>query len=185
MKSKKIITSKYFKKSICVLLIDEISVTESLILKSFNKIKIKKIKKIFFIGCKERFKKIYEKTLKYSEKFKFINVNYKLNKYEYLKNITKVAIKLFKENKINYLINMPMNKKKFLNYKFNGYTEFFSKQFDNKKNETMLLFNKNFSVSPVTTHIQIKDIDKNIIKKKIVQNILNINFFYKNIIKKK
>jgi 4-hydroxythreonine-4-phosphate dehydrogenase len=45
----------------------------------------------------------------------------------------------------------------------------------------MLLYNQNFSVCPNTTHIKIKDVSKNLTKKKIITNINNINNFYKNI----
>jgi len=43
----------------------------------------------------------------------------------------------------------------------------------------MLLYNNNLSVSPVTTHIPVNKISKNITKKKIINNIKTINSFYK------
>jgi 4-hydroxythreonine-4-phosphate dehydrogenase len=48
-----------------------------------------------------------------------------------------------------------------------------------------LLFNKNFSVCPITTHIEIKKVDSQINKGKLVKTIQNLNDFYKTIIKKK
>jgi len=78
---------------------------------------------------------------------------------------------------------MPLNKKKFLKNKFLGFTEFISHKIDKKKNENMLLFNKNFSVCPLTTHEQIKNVHKKINKKILINAIKNIIFFYKKILK--
>jgi len=80
---------------------------------------------------------------------------------------------------------MPINKKKFLNKKFAGFTEFFSFSIDKLKNENMLLFSEKFSVCPLTTHIELKNIEKKISKKSLTNAINNINNFYKKIIKKK
>ena len=80
---------------------------------------------------------------------------------------------------------MPLNKKKFLKNKFPGFTEFFSYHIDKKKNENMLLYNeKNFSVCPLTTHIELKNVENQINKKKISNCINNVINFYKKINKK-
>ena len=80
---------------------------------------------------------------------------------------------------------MPLNKKKFLQNKFPGFTEFFSYHIDKKKNENMLLYNeKNFSVCPLTTHIELKNVENKINEKKIKICINNIINFYKKINKK-
>ena len=49
----------------------------------------------------------------------------------------------------------------------------------------MLLFNENFSVLPLTTHIPLKEVYKEISYKKIEKACKNINNFYSKIIKKK
>ena len=49
----------------------------------------------------------------------------------------------------------------------------------------MLIYNDNLSVSPVTTHIPIKYVYKNISKKKIKNNVINIQSFYKKYFNKK
>ena len=49
----------------------------------------------------------------------------------------------------------------------------------------MLIYNEKLSVSPITTHIPLKYVAKQISKKKIVNNILKINTYYKEILKKK
>ena len=48
--------------SICIILTDYQSINEELILKSFNKIKKSKLKKIYLIGCKKKFKKNFSKV---------------------------------------------------------------------------------------------------------------------------
>lgn len=49
----------------------------------------------------------------------------------------------------------------------------------------MLLYNENFSVCPVTTHVEINKVEKNISKEKIYNTIHNIINFYNKILKKK
>ena len=49
----------------------------------------------------------------------------------------------------------------------------------------MLIYNDKISVSPITTHLPIKHVAKNINKKKIIQNIDVINNFYQTKLKKK
>ena len=48
----------------------------------------------------------------------------------------------------------------------------------------MLIYNKNLAVSPITTHIPIKYVTKFIKKKKIINNVIKINNFYKSKLKK-
>ena len=170
--------------SISILLTDPDSINEVLLLKSYKYLKICRLKKIYFIGDKNLFKKIFYRY-NGDHKFEFIHINYNNNWTVYLRKTIKTTIKLFNDKKIKYLINLPLNKKKFFSVKYNGFTEFFSKTLDNKKNENMLLFNKNFSVCPLTTHIEIKKVENKINKSKLVRTIKNLNNFYKNIIKKK
>ena len=56
-------------------------------------------------------------------------------------------------------------KKHFLKKKYLGITEYLSKK-TNSKNEVMLIYNNKLSVSPLTTHIPIKNVSKKISKKK-------------------
>ena len=49
----------------------------------------------------------------------------------------------------------------------------------------MLIYNKLLSVSPITTHIPLKDVPKKISTKIILKKIITINKFYKNKLKKK
>ena len=64
----------------------------------------------------------------------------------------------------NDLVTLPINKSVFKkNLKFNGMTEYFGKL--NKKNTVMLMTGENFSISPITTHINLKDVGKEFMAK--------------------
>lgn len=171
--------------SVCILLTDHESVNEDIIILSYKYLLKVRMNKIYFIGSKKNFRKIYEKFNK-KKKFKFIDVELKKNNFfKYLKSITIKAIELCKSKKNTLILNMPLNKKKFLKNKYPGFTEFFSYHLDKKKNENMLLYNeKNFSVCPLTTHIELKKVENNINEKKIKNCVNNIVNFYKKINKK-
>ena len=149
--------------SICILLTDHQSINDVIIKKSFLHLKKSKLNKIYLIGDKKKFINSFKISLKI-KKINFINIPNRANNFQYLKHITNYGISLFKKKKINLLINMPLNKKEFLNKKFQGFTEFFSYHFDKKPSENMILYNKSFSVCPLTTHIKIKDVEKKLQK---------------------
>ena len=71
-----------------------------------------------------------------------------------------------------------MDKSKFLNKKFLGMTEYISKKFKVKKN-AMLIYNKELSVCPVTTHLPLKLVSKNVNQNLIKEKVVLINKFYK------
>lgn len=172
-------------KSICIILPDPESITENILIKSIYKLKKNKLKKIYIIGDKIYFSKFYKKITKI-KKIDFLNINLRKKSYKkYLDELVNKSLDLFNKKKINYLINMPLNKKKFFNKKIQGFTEFFSNKINKQKNENMLLYNENFSVCPLTTHEEIKNVDKKIDQKKIINAVKNIISFYKNKIKKK
>ena len=171
--------------SICILLTDHESINEEIIINSYKELLIAKINKIYFVGCQIKFKKIYKK-FNLQKKFKFINANLNQNQYfEYLRVITYKAIRISKKEKGVLILNMPLDKKKFLKNKFPGFTEFFSYCLNKKKDENMLLYSeKGFSVCPLTTHIEIKNVEKNINEKKLKNCIKNIINFYQKLNKK-
>ena len=124
----------------------------------------------------------------------FININFKTKKIfdkisfkskNYIKNSFDMAIKLIRNKKVSGIINGPISKKHFLNKKFPGITEYFSKKAFSKNYPVMLIFNKKLSVSPITTHEPLKNVNKNITKKKIIKNVITINKFYIEKLKKK
>ena len=148
-----------------------------LIKRQLEKIKInlnlKKIDKI----QKQNFKKkllIYDVPLKFNKPF---NISRKA-KSNYVINSFKIAIKLMKGGKILGLINCPINKIEIFGNKFFGTTEFLAKKEGSLGREVMLLYNKQLSVSPITTHIKLKKVSRNISKKKIINKLTTINKFF-------
>ena len=103
---------------------------------------------------------------------------------EYLTNSFDLALNLIKDKFSNKLINGPINKKSFLNKKFLGITEYISAKFKAKK-IGMLIYNKTLSVCPLTTHLPIKLVAKNVTKKKIEEKINLIDKFFKKNLKYK
>lgn len=103
---------------------------------------------------------------------------------KYVKNSFEVGLRLLRSNITSTLINGPISKKNFLKGKYNGITEFFAHK-TKSKNEVMLIFNKELSVSPITTHLPLNKVTKNIKKQIIVNKIITINRFYKNTLKLK
>jgi len=106
----------------------------------------------------------------------FEKISIKSNKF--IDNSFKLAFKIIKKNKIHKFINGPISKKNFLNKKFLGITEYISKKFKTKKT-CMLIYNKNLSVCPITTHLPLKLVTKEINKKLIIEKVSLINSFYK------
>ncbi len=135
-----------------------------------NKIKIDN-KKINILNVNFNFKKTFDKISSKS--------NY------YIKNCFDLAIKIIKEKGAKVLINGPIDKKKFLKKKYPGMTEYFAAKTKKSNEEIMLIYNKDLSVSPITTHLPLKKIFKKISKEKIIYNVKKINEFYKKELKKK
>ena len=105
---------------------------------------------------------------------KFFPKNY----HRYVSDCFDQSISIVKKNKNVVLFNGPINKNNFLKKKYLGITEYLAKK-TNTKNPVMLIYNKKISVSPITTHLPIKHVAKNLSKKKIIKNIKLINTFYK------
>lgn len=107
------------------------------------------------------------------------------NTREYLKKCFNIALKILKQNRNISIINGPINKEKFLKRKYLGITEYLGSK-TNKLNEVvMLIYNEKLSVSPITTHLPLKDVHKNITKDKIINQVKKIDNFFKKHLKKK
>ena len=102
----------------------------------------------------------------------------------YIDQSFQLALKLMKKNIFIGLINGPISKKHFLKKKFPGITEYISSKTGHSGKEVMLIYNKNLSVSPITTHLPLKNIFKKITKKKIIKQVITINKFYKKFLNK-
>jgi 4-hydroxythreonine-4-phosphate dehydrogenase len=103
----------------------------------------------------------------------------------YISKCFKIALELLKKKKFSGLINGPISKKHFLKGKFLGITEYLAKKTINSNKFAMLIFNKNLSVSPMTTHLALKDVNKSITKKNIYNQVELITKFYKERFKRK
>ncbi len=138
---------------------------------------IKKMKKFSYIKKIEEILDIKNQKNFHNDRIYIINIDYKISNY--LSRCFEVAFKALKLKITNKFINGPVNKNKFLNKKFLGVTEYVSKNFKVKKN-AMLIFNKELSVCPVTTHLPLKLVSKKINQKLIIEKILLIYNFYKS-----
>jgi len=107
-------------------------------------------------------------------------INYESKNY--VQTCFKFAFKLIKNGLSNKLINGPINKSKTLKKRYLGVTEYVAKNFKQKK-FAMLIYNKELSVCPLTTHLPLKDVTKKITKKLIVEKITIINSFFKKYLK--
>ncbi len=155
--------------------------SEKILVKQMKKLKFKK--KIRLLKVKNfDFQKLDNKTINlinvdFNQKKPFEKISKKSNKF--IKKSFQIAFELIKKGKINKLINGPISKKHFLGNKYLGITEYISEKFSNKQT-CMLIYNKELSVSPITTHLPIKQVTKYINKKTIINKITLINNFYKN-----
>ena len=134
------------------------------------------------IKKKNNLKKINLIDVNFEQSSGFSKITTKSNNY-----ITKcfdIAIKLLKNNVSNKFINGPISKKTFLKKKYNGITEYLADK-TNTKNFAMIIYNKNLSVCPLTTHLPIKYVSKKINKLEIINKVKIIDKFWKNKFRKK
>ena len=157
-------------------------VKSPLILICNKKILYKEIRKFNFKRDIEELDKntINKKRIKF-KKIYFINVSNEKPKY-YVQNCFNFAFYLLKKGFTNKVINGPINKTKTLNKKFLGVTEYVSHSFNQKK-FAMLIYNRNLSVCPITTHLPLSQITKKINRNLIKEKIVIVNNFYKTFLK--
>ena len=193
-------------KKILIISGDPNSINSELIFKSWKKINKNLRRKIFILG-NYKLLELQFKRLKYKIKLKKINNLNEKTKENYLKiidiklNFTKpfdvskkaaseyiirslnLAHKYAVEKKIGCMINCPIDKN-LLNKKKIGVTEFLAAKCKTKNHsEVMLIKSKKLSVSPITTHIDIREISKNISKIKIENKVITIVNWFKNHLK--
>ena len=139
---------------------------------------------------KENFKNFHNLN---NKKINIINVDYIFKEcFEpiseksntYISNCFTVGLNFLKKNNFLKFINGPISKKHFLKGKSLGITEYLAKKTNKNSNVSMLIFNKKLSVSPITTHLALKDVHKHISKKKIYTHVKLITAFYKKNFKK-
>tara|TARA_Y100000741_G_scaffold320686_1_gene269373 strand:- start:1345 stop:2313 length:969 start_codon:yes stop_codon:yes gene_type:complete len=138
--------------------------------KIITNIKEAQIKKINIINISYINKKKFSKISSYSKK--------------YITSCFKLGLNLIKNIDKTVLVNGPISKQHFLKKKYLGITEYISKKTKSKKH-VMLIYNDKIAVSPLTTHLPLKYVAKNITKKKIIENVIEIKKFYENVLHKK
>jgi len=181
------------------------SINTEIITKAWKKLSKFEKKKIFIIGSysliKSQIKSNKIKILahKFEEKFKNnatsmpimdVPLNFK-NSYKIPnKNSSKYVLKcldkahqLSSENKIIGFINCAIDKKNNFKLKKIGVTEYLSKKNKLKNSEVMMIYNKKLSVVPLTTHISIKKVSRNLNKLLIQKKVETIYKNYKKIFK--
>lgn len=195
------------KRPIIIILGEPNSISSEIFLKSLNYIKKTKLnfiiignyslleKQAKYLNFKINVKfKLSEINSLENVKFNFINVDYKQSKPfnlktnnsdTFVKKCFEHAVILLKKKLAIGLINLPINKSKFTKNKYKGITEYIADKTNNRNKENMLLFNENFSVLPLTTHIPLKKVYKEISYKKIEKACKNLNNFYLKTIKRK
>jgi 4-hydroxythreonine-4-phosphate dehydrogenase len=130
----------------------------------------KRVEKLFVIDVPLKVKSTFSASLVETK-------NYILKSFN-------MAHELAKSKKIIGFINAPIDKKIFGN-KYLGVTEYLSEKNKCKNKEVMLIHNKNLSVVPLTTHIEVKKITGKINSSLIKKKIITLNKFYFKLFKKK
>ena len=184
-------------KSIVIICGDPKSIFNEILIKTLKDKSLKEFKLPIKIVCSEELFKYELKKFKTKLNFQNLNNKRSLEKRiniinipldyknlsvskvnSYIRKSFETGLNLIKENNSLALINGPISKTSFLKGKYNGITEFLAFK-TRSKNEVMLIFNRKLSVSPITTHIPIREVSQNIKKKIIMKKIEKINNFYK------
>ena len=134
------------------------------------------------IKNKNSLKKVNLIDIDFKQSCGFTKISSKSNYY--ISNCFDTAIKLLKNNVSDKLINGPISKKNFLKNKYNGITEYLADKTNTKK-FAMIIYNKNLSVCPLTTHLPIKYVSKKINKLEIINKVKLIDNFWKEKFNKK
>ena len=187
---------------------DPNSINSEIILKSWRKISNTLKKKIYLVSnynlIKDQSKKLKfsikvckVKSLKSknnSDTLKIIDINLKYLRpfnvpikeaSKFVKKSLIIGHNLALNKNVLGLINCPIDKT-LLRRNNMGVTEFLASKCNIKNNsEVMLIWNKKFSVSPITTHIDLKDVSKNLKSEIILNKINTINDSFKRIFKKR
>jgi 4-hydroxythreonine-4-phosphate dehydrogenase len=168
------VVNKKIKSPIILIASKKLILKQAKILK--KKIKFNIIYDLKIIKKKTNLKKINLIDVDFNQSSAFKKISSKSN--HYIANCFNIAIKLLKNNVSNKLINGPISKKTFLNKKFNGVTEYLANKTNTKK-FAMIIYNKNLSVCPLTTHLPIKYVSKKINESEIISKVKLIDSFWR------
>ena len=169
----------------------------------FKTIKLKRIKSPIILIVSYKILKLEMKRFNFKRKVNFIKVddikNYKFDNKKinlidvnydynlinpnpkknsiYIKKCFKIAFKILESGLSKKFLNGPINKSNFLKKKYPGITEYISEKFKVKK-VAMLIYSKEISVCPITTHLPIRIVSKMINQKLIKEKVELINDFF-------
>ena len=190
------------KKRILITAGEPSSISSEITVKALNKTKIKKKLELIVVtdpiliiqelnNLKIKLKlNILDLDLKFSDykkeciniipiKLKENIIPGKLNKKnsEFVVNSIKTCINLIQENKADAIVTNPINKfiMKSNKFKFNGHTEYLGHLSKNRKVPIMLLESKKLKVVPITTHIPINSVSKNLTIQTLIEKIVILN----------
>ena len=186
---------------------DPNSINSEIIYKAWKKINIKIKRKLYLIAnynliCKQFRKlnykinaikindiedniistnlKIIDIPIDFKNPFK---VNFKKSSKYVLQSLN-LAHSLAKKKKVKAIINCPIDKNLIKISKKIGVTEFLASKCKIKNSsEVMLIHNKKFSVVPLTTHLNIKNISKSITSELIIKKLMSLNKEFKKVFK--
>jgi len=168
------VVNKKIKSPIILIASKKLIIKQAKILK--KKINFNNINEFEVIKKKNFLQKINLINVDFKQKPGFSKITSKSNSY--ISNCFDIAIKLLKNNVSNKLINGPISKKTFLKNKYNGITEYLADRTNTKK-FAMIIYNKNLSVCPLTTHLPIKYVSKRINQLEIINKVKLIDNFWK------
>ncbi len=195
------------RNKIIIITADPNSINSEIIFKTWKRLKKSEKKNIFFIGNYSLMRKQFEKLkvklkllkLKsFTEQSSYNHLKifdvplnfknpFKVPLYEsskYLLKSLELANELANEKYIKGIINCPIDKRLLTKTNKIGVTEYFASMCKIRdKSEIMMIYNKSFSVVPITTHINVKDVSKVITKKFIIRKILSLDKNFKKIFK--
>ncbi len=196
------------KKKILIIGGDPRSINSEIIYKSWKKSNIATKKKIYVITNYDLFKKQLLKLGYPSKIFRVKNLekDFTTNNLKVIdlpikfKDPFKIGDKItseFVSKSLNYAHSAALRKdikgiincaidKTLLNKNNTGVTEYLASKCKVKNNsEAMMISNIKFSVVPITTHVDLKKVSREISKKKIISKVKTIDLFFKRVFKKK
>jgi 4-hydroxythreonine-4-phosphate dehydrogenase len=168
------IIKKKIKSPIILIASKKLIIKQAKILKT--KINFNLINESEIIKSKNSLKKINLIDVNFNQSSGFRRITTKSN--DYINSCFDIAIKLLKNKISNKFVNGPISKKNFLKNKFSGITEYLAHRTNTKK-FAMIIYNKNLSVCPLTTHLPIKYVNKRINKLEIISKVKLIDNFWK------
>ncbi len=197
------------RKIICIIAGDPNSINSELIFKSWKNLSLKTKRKVILIGNYDLIDK-QKKRLRFNVKLlkiknieddgavnslKILNIPLKFKDCfnvskkaasKYVINCLNYAHNLCAKKRINSFINCPVEKDLIKKKGIHGVTEFLGKKHSSKIfSEVMFLYNNRLSVVPITTHLKIRDVSKNIKKRLIIKKIKTLIIYYKKLFKRK